>query len=211
LTARIEAHYLPCIAYFAAIAPATEIVLERRENFVKQTYRSRCRILAANGPIQLIAPVTSKHGKANIGDVRLDYTQKWVNNHWRTIQSAYGKAPFFEYYAEDLRGALFQKVEFLYELNYMLLSICLKWLGWNMSIKETGNYALPSAGDELDLRSAINSKNPEQCYQFYYPVKYNQVFGSTFVDNMSLIDLVFCEGPSASKIVKASVVQKMNK
>ena len=80
-----------------------------------------------------------------------------------------------------------------------------------MPIKETENYHLPSAVDELDLRSAVNSKNTEQCYQFYYPVKYNQVFGSTFVDNMSLIDLVFCEGPGASKIVKASAVHKMNK
>ncbi len=211
MTALIEAHYIPSIAYFSAIQPANEILIEKHEHFVKQSYRNRCSILTANGKIQLIVPVTSKHGKVYITDVRLDYTQKWLNNHWRTIQSAYGNAPFFEHYAEDLHALLFKKVIFLYELNYLLLSMCLKWLKWNVPIKETEHYRQSSPDSVSDLRSAINPKKLEQCYQFYYPIMYNQVFGNTFVENLSLIDLVFCAGPGASKVVRASVVPKMNK
>ena len=211
MTALIEAHYIPSIAYFSAIQPANEILIEKYEYFEKQSYRNRCSILTANGKIHLIAPITSKHGKALITDVRLDYTQKWLNNHWRTIQSAYGNAPFFEYYAEELHDLLFKKVIFLYELNYLLLSMCLKWLKWTMPIKETEYYLQSSSDSVSDLRSAINPKKLEQCYQFYYPIMYNQVFGNTFVENLSLIDLVFCEGPGASKIVRASVIPKMNK
>ena len=211
MTALIDAHYIPSIAYFSAIQPANEILLEKYEHFEKQSYRNRCSILTASGKIHLIAPVTSKHGKALITDVRLDYSQKWLNNHWRTIQSAYGNAPFFEYYAEELHDLLFKKVIFLYELNYLLLSMCLKWLKWTMPIKETEYYLQSSSDSVLDLRSAINPKKLEQCHQFYYPIMYNQVFGNTFVENLSLIDLVFCEGPGASKIVRASVIPKMNK
>ena len=211
MTALIEAHYCPSIAYFSAIQPANEILLEKYEHFVKQSYRTRCSILTASGMLQLIVPVTSKQGKALITDVRLDYSQKWLNNHWRTVQSAYGNAPFFEYYAEDLHSLLFKKVIFLYELNYLLLSMCLKWLRWTMPIKETEYYVQSPSDSVLDLRSAIKPKKLEQCHQFYYPITYNQVFGNTFVENLSLIDLVFCEGPDASRIVRASVISKMNK
>ena len=211
MIALIETHYLPSIAYFSAISGMEGILLERWEHYVKQTYRNRCRINSANGEILLVAPVTSVHGKTLVTDVRLDYSQKWLNNHWRTVQSAYGKAPFFEHYAGDLHDILFRKVGFLYELNYMLLSMCLDWLKWTMPIRETEIYADEPANNVLDLRFAINTRKLEQCHQFYYPIMYNQVFGNTFVENLSLIDLVFCEGPGASKIVQASAVQKMNK
>lgn len=211
MTALIEAHYLPSIAYFAAISRGDTILLERCEYFVKQTYRNRCSLNTANGELDLIVPVTSKHGKVVIADVRLDFTQKWLNNHWRTVQSAYGKAPFFEHYAPDLHKALFKKVSFLYELNYTLLSMCLNWLKWDMPIKETEYYTKVVSNPVLDLRSAVNPKKSDQCYEFYYPVMYNQVFGSTFVENLSLIDLVFCVGPGAGKIVRDSAIPKMNK
>ncbi len=210
MTALIEAHYLPCIAYFAAVQSADDILLERYEHYVKQTYRNRCRINTANGPAQLVIPVIT-HRKMVITEVRLDFTQKWLNNHWRTVQSAYGKAAFFDHYADDLHDTLFQKMRFLYEFNYQLLSMCLKWLKWDMPIKETEHYTQNVPGQVLDLRSAINAKKLEQCHQFYYPVMYNQVFGNTFVENLSLIDLVFCEGPGASSLVQASAIQKMNK
>ena len=211
MVALIENHYLPSIAYFSAIFGTEGILLERWEYYVKQTYRNRCRINSANGQVLLVAPVTSVHGKTLVTNVRLDYSQKWLNNHWRTIQSAYGKAPFFDHYADDLHDLLFRKVEFLYELNYMLLSMCLNWLKWTMPIRETEIYVDRPANNALDLRFALNPRKLEQCHQFYYPIMYNQVFGNTFVENLSLIDLVFCEGPGASKIVQASAVQKMNK
>ncbi|HEX6226451.1 MAG TPA: WbqC family protein [Chryseolinea sp.] len=211
MIALIEAHYLPSIAYFAAISGAESILLERFEYFVKQSYRSRCRINTANGQLDLIVPVTSKHGKVIITDVRLDFNQKWLNNHWRTVQSAYGNAPFFEYYSDDLHEALFKKAGFLYELNFRLLSMCLKWLKWDMPVKETEYYTQRVPKGHLDLRSVVNPKKSDQCYEFYYPVMYNQVFGSTFVENLSLIDLIFCVGPGAGKVVRDSAIRKMNK
>ena len=112
----IESHYLPSISYFKAIFPAKTIILESNEYYVKQSYRNRCEILTANGVDKLIVPLTSKHGKVYIRDVRIDYSQKWLNGHWRAIQSAYGKAPFFEFYADALYNILFSK-KVLYRLN----------------------------------------------------------------------------------------------
>ncbi len=203
----IEAQYLPSIAYFAALQSCDEIVLEVHEHYVKQSFRNRCVLNTTQGRADLIVPLTSKHGKTVIRDVQIDYTQKWLNNHWRTIQSAYANAPFFEYYADDLQGILFKKHVFLLDLNRELLSLCLKWLKWPTIVKESLTYEkLPT--DFVDRRSYVNPKKTDLLKEFYKPISYTQVFGSLFEENLSLIDLIFCVGPSAAGIVRESAVVK---
>jgi hypothetical protein len=142
--------------------------------------------------------------KRVITDVRIDYSQKWLNAHWRTIQTGYGKAPFFEYYAPDLNEVLFKKSVFLYDLNFQIMTLCLKWLRKEAAVTETRSYELtPSAGVK-DLRGLINPKKEDGCNRFYESIEYQQVFGSKFVPNLSLIDLIFNKGPDAWDIVKAS-------
>jgi len=201
----VECHYLPSIAYFVAIQHAQQVMLEAKEYYLKQTYRNRCHIQTSQGPETLIVPLTSKHGKVLIKDIRIDYSQKWLNNHWRTIQSAYGKAPFFEYYSEDLEKVLFTRNTFLYDLNHHLLSMCLAWLKWNISVSETLAYEKDVPSDCRDFRSVVNPKKSELLKSFFTPQSYTQVFGNTFAANMSLIDLIFCEGPGAGPIISGSV------
>jgi hypothetical protein len=88
--------------------------------------------------------------------------------------------------------------------------MCLKWLGLSVAVEEALTYEKVPAPEVLDLRSAIGPKNRGKEQYFYKPVSYQQVFGSTFVDNLSLMDLVFCTGPDALSIVLASG-GKMNK
>jgi hypothetical protein len=200
----IEAQYLPPVAYFSALTKHTEVVLEKYEYYEKQTYRNRCYLNSAQGREMLIVPLTSKHGKTVISEVRIDYSQKWLNNHWRTIRTAYGKAPFFEHYAGDLYKVLFRGSGFLYDLNLTLLTMCLKWLKWELPIRETLAYEIVPQENVADLRSAINPKKTDNLAGFYKPAVYDQVFGNKFVENLSLIDLIFCEGPGALGIVQAS-------
>jgi len=200
----IETHYLPPISYFSAIQPFDQIVLEKHEFFVKQSYRNRCHLNTAHGRGMFTVPLTTKHGKVPICEIRIDHSQKWLSNHWRSIQSAYGKAPFFEYYAEDLHHILVKKFEFLYDLNYHLLSLCLSWLKMKRTITETEVFEKNPIRDVLDLRNVINAKNPTGSNKYYKPVEYNQVFGNMFVKDLSLIDLIFCAGPEATKLVQIS-------
>lgn len=203
----IELHYLPSISYFAAVQGFERLFVEKYEHYQKQTFRNRCHINTASGPETLIVPLTSKHGKTIIKDVVIDYSQKWLNNHWRTIQSAYGKAPFYEYFVDDLHTILFRKHQYLYDLNLELLTMCLKWLRYNISITETSYYEPEPAKTVADYRSVLNPKKADSCNRFYKSVEYSQVFGSKFVNNLSVVDLVFCEGPGALNIVRASAVK----
>jgi hypothetical protein len=200
-----ELHYLPSIAFFSAASQAEEIVIEKHEYFQKQTFRNRCQILTPQGIQNLIVPLTAKHGKVLITDVRIDYQQKWVNNHWRAIQSAYGKAPFFEYYADGLEKVLYKRFDFLYDLNRELLSLCLKWLRWSTHVRESLSYEAQVEESLQDIRSLINPKKTDILEDFFNPSPYVQVFGNDFVSNLSLIDLIFCEGPEATKRIQASV------
>jgi hypothetical protein len=139
-----------------------------------------------------------------MADVKIDYKQKWLNNHWRTIQTAYGNAPFFEYYAPELQHILFKKPVFLYDLNLELMTLCLKWLKMKAALEESPVYEKTLPSGVRDLRGLINPKKEDGCNRFYKSIEYQQVFGSKFVPNLSLIDLIFNQGPGAWDIVKAS-------
>jgi hypothetical protein len=207
----IETQYLPSIAYFSSLYGARTILVERHENYVKQSYRNRCQLVDASGRRDITIPVVHTSGKTLITEVRIDYSQKWVNNHWRTIQSAYGKAPYFEYYADDLHDILYSKTALLYDLNMRLLSMCLKALRYDATVSETTLYAKTDGNGVLDLRNAIDVKNPASLNGIFTPVPYAQVFGSSFVENASIIDLIFCVGPEAARTVRNSRAAEMNK
>jgi len=70
--------------------------------------------------VPLIVPI-SHHGKKPIKETVIDYHQPWVKNHWNSIQSAYRKAPFFEFYADNIEKILFKKRKYLLDLNHDLL------------------------------------------------------------------------------------------
>ena len=211
MTILIETQYLPCVAFFALAAREGAIRLERHEHLVKQTFRNRCFINTEHGLHSLHVPLRHVHGKQTITEVRIDHTQKWVTNHWRTITSAYRSSPFFEHYADDLQKILFRKDEFLYELNYELLTLCLKWSGLDIQLEESECYEKELQGEDAkhvkDYRDFISPKRPLNIRQIYQPERYQQVFGNAFAENTSLIDLMFCCGPEAGRIVRASSVK----
>jgi hypothetical protein len=200
----IDSHYLPSIEYFTVLKNFNHIELEQYEHYVKQSYRNRCFINTSQGKQMLVVPVTEKSGKTIIKDVRVDNSLRWKNNHWRTIESAYRKAPYYEHYAEDLNKILFKPHEFLVELNFDLLSFCLKNLRLTPDLTVSMSYQQTVAPNQVDMRSAIQAKIPYSSRKHYRPAPYYQVFGNQFVSNLSLVDLLFCAGPVAGSILVAS-------
>lgn len=203
MTALIEPHYLPSLEYFSALLPYDEIRLEGWEYFPKQTYRNRCYVNTAQGKKMLTVPLADRSGKIFTRDVRVEPGTRWRNNHWRTIESAYRKAPFFEYYSPELKAILFEGHDHLLDLNRDLLSFCLRNGGINKSVSVSVSYEADIEKVEFDMRSAVSDKKPFVNRNYYRPVSYYQVFGSEFVSNLSFIDLLLCEGPGTLAIMKA--------
>jgi hypothetical protein len=201
---KIEPHFLPSLEYFCALLPFNEIILEGQEYFVKQTYRNRCYINTAQGKMMLTIPLMERHGKVLMKEVLIESGNKWRKSHWRTIESAYRKAPYFDFYGDELKRILFQGHELLFDLNLDLMSFCLKCLRFQKNISATLTYETLLKENISDLRSVISSKKPFSERKYYQAQRYYQVFGVEFVSNLSIIDLLFCEGPRASEIIRSS-------
>lgn len=194
----IDSQYFPSLEYFSLLKTNKEVWIEAKERFEKQTYRNRCYILSANSVLPLTIPVKFAGKKPLMDQVEIDYNEKWLNQHWRAIISAYNKSPFFEYYEPEIHTILFQKHERLLDLNMSLLTFCLKALNIGTKIKLTESYRNIIESPLEDMRSVIHPKKDYICREIYSPVPYHQNFGDKFVANLSVLDLISCVGPESS-------------
>ena len=199
----IDLQYLPSLEYFCALLKSDTIVIEAHEYFEKQSYRNRCKILTTNKIDVLTVPVKNGNTKIIVKDLRIDYHQDWTRRHWGAIHSAYGKSPFFEFYADYFKKILDKKPDFLFDFNIDLLTICLKLLRLEKTIIFTEKY---EKDVENDFRGQIHPKKVYQENQLYQPVKYRQNFGNEFEPNLSILDLLFCQGNQSLSILKESVI-----
>jgi hypothetical protein len=200
----IELHYFPSIPYFASWVFFDEMIIESKESYTKQSFRNRCQIKTANKVDDLIVPIQKGNSNIPIQEIRIDYRQTWFKNHWKAIQSAYGKAPFFEHYASDIHKMLTRKPRFLFDLNLEILEFLLNIFCIHKKIIFSQTYEKVYPADITDLRSKIHPKQQSDKLFFYKAPEYMQVFGNQFVRDLSVIDLIFCEGPNASNILKES-------
>ncbi len=194
--------YLPPIEYFAWILNADSYKLELHENYFKQTYRNRCHIYTANGLLALSIPVHKTTGNHTlISDIEISYMDNWQINHWRAIESAYNKSPFFLYYQDDLKKFYTKTWKYLYEFNTALTECLLKKLKLNSIVNFTESF-VPIIDIEKDLRYCIHPK--EESKHIVFP-KYYQVFESkhNFIPNLSIIDLLFNEGPESLQYLQS--------
>ena len=202
----IELQYFPPISYFTLITPFNNIQIEAFEHFKKQSYRNRCLINGANKIEKLIVPVKHSMSQTNIRDIHIDYSTNWFNNHTRAILSAYGKSPFYEHFAEDFLNIINKKHHFLFDLNLEILSKCLELLEINPGFSFAEKYEKPAISSVFDARELIDPKKPDKKNKFFRPAPYYQVFGKNFVEDLSILDLLFCEGPNAMFIIRQSVL-----
>jgi len=200
----LELHYLPSIEYFSYIYHFDTIYIEAQENYQKQSYRNRCKIKGANKIESLIVPI--QHRKyQKITDVKIDYNQKWMGVHKRAIMSAYGNAPFFDYFSQDLLGVYRVGYNKLFDLNMALLTKCLELLGIHREIKFTDSFDKSIKNSQIDARGVIHPKKSLGKPVKFRVVAYDQIFGSNFAANLSIVDLLFCVGNRSTDILKKSL------
>ncbi len=198
----IDLHYLPSLEFFAAIADAEELFAFPRDRYQRQSYLNRTRIRLANKVETLSIPIVGRRPRIPLEEVKIDYSQKWQAIHIRGIQSAYGKAPFFEYFFPYFQEIFESGEESLLRLNQRLLTVCLKLLRLPARIALVAAEEIPE--EVLDIRGQIEPGRPFSERNFYQPVSYTQLFGVNFEPNLSILDLLFCMGPEAGKILSGS-------
>ena len=196
----LDLQYLPKVEYFVEIVQANNVLIEAHESYQKQTYRNRTKILSSNKIIDLSIPIQNGRQHSPIRDVKIEYKQKWYNQHTRSIVSSYGKSPFFEHYWDYLKIVFEKKPTYLFDFNWDLLTTCLKLLRIK-SVNQTESYVKKYSIDTEDLRSVYSPKNKETPIWHY---SYHQIFGNKFEESMSIIDLLFCMGPESIRVLKSA-------
>ena len=205
--ALIEIQYFPPIQFFSKCLIYSSIVLDQHENYRKGTYRNRTQIAGANGKLRLTVPlVKGKNQRQNIKEVKISYVEPWQHQHWMAIQSAYGNAPYFDYYADYIEPFFRQPYEFLFQLNTAILDQLIKILQIPVSIQFSDIFQPITDIDLIDLRNTIHPKK-SILDPHYKEVTYPQVFEDKlgFLSNLSILDLLFCQGPETILILEKSI------
>lgn len=190
-------NYFGSIPYIQSIAQHKSILIDLFEVYKKQSWRNRTQIFESNGPLYLSVPVYRPNGSQTlVKDVLIDHKEDWRKDHWKAIESSYMHAPFFFYYGAQIRDLIYQDENQLYKFNLTILKQLLKWLDLDIQIALTEEYIPPK--DITDYRISLDKK------KFNLPQEsYIQVFSDTqpFLPNLSILDLLMCEGPLARKFV----------
>lgn len=199
--------YFAPVHFYSRVLAQTNVYIEQFEHFNKQTYRNRCEVLGGNGTITLIVPVVKGRGpKVLIKDLKVSYEMDWQRNHWRTIFSAYNSSPYFEYYQDDLEPVFKKKWKYLLDLNQETNRIIYNLLELEGKVRLTEDFEEIPKGT-LNYREAISPKNKIQKDLAFHPTEYTQVFTDKFgfTPNLSILDLLFNEGPNSDTILRNSL------
>lgn len=186
-----------------AVVAQREIIWEVEDNYQKQTYRNRCHICTDQGKHLLSIPIQhvgGKEGRQKYQDVKLDNSYSWQRQHWRTLQTAYRTSPYFEFYEDDL-APLFEKGKnFLLDFNLETIEKICDCLQIETPSEKTTVYQKEPL-DVFDARFLVNAKKKIVFSQ----ETYSQVFDDRheFVENTSVLDLLFNEGPNTVTYLSA--------
>lgn len=192
------------------------VYIEACENYQKQSYRNRCRFYGADGIQTLSFPIIHEGGthKQPISEIKVDYRKPWIQQHQKAIVSAYRTSAYFEYYQDELFEIMDSRPEKLFDLNLAITRFFIEKTGIAVDLRKTGDFfrdgnIICEDGTSIvceDLRESIHPKKPDTILKSLGLEKpYFQVFAQKhgFISDLSIMDLLFNEGPDSILYLKS--------
>ncbi|QNM85927.1 WbqC family protein [Polaribacter pectinis] len=186
--------YFSPISQYSEIIKSDTIVFEMEDNFQKQSYRNRCYIYNTNGKQLLNIPVKHpiKEGRKRTKDTLIDNDSLWQDHHFKSLKTAYRTSPFFEFFEHDIAHIFEKKHKYLQDLNIDSFLFIMDALQLNSNFTKTLEYE--TAAIKEDFRHLSEVKNqPEKLVDTYIQM-FDDKHG--FIPNLSILDLLFMEGPN---------------
>ena len=185
--------YFAPILYYSVLIRGEQVIMERHENYNKQSYRNRCTIFSANGLLDLTVPVArTKEPKIPVTEVEIAYDMLWQKQHFKTIESAYRRSPFYEYYIDDLMTFFNGCHRYLYDFNMQIMRKVCSLIQISPHVQESDIFM--KSGEEItDMRNSIHPKMNGKTDTPHYAQVFAGKWG--FQPNLSILDLLFNMGP----------------
>lgn len=213
--------YLPYLGFFKKIETSDVFVFLDDVQYSIRDGDNRNKIKTSTGFKWLTIPLHKPFGK-KFNEVEIANSKDWRTNHKNLICAFYQKAPFFESYWEEIESILNKKWSKLIDINSRFIEYFCKILEINTKIVFSSDLHINSTRSQrlLDISQKLNAKkyrsgskgknyldediflknNIEIEYEKFTHPQYNQINGE-FLENMSIIDLLFNEGENAKKIL----------
>jgi hypothetical protein len=183
------------------MAQSEKIVFEMEDNFQKQTNRNRTYIYSPNGIQLLNIPVKhSAESHQKTKDIKIETDFDWQKQHFKSLEAAYRSSPFFEYFEDDIRPIFEKKYDFLMDLNFETMDFVSKSLRMKFEYETTTEYFQEvDSNTILDFRILADGKKDSSQFEPYTQV-FDDKYG--FLNNLSVLDLIFNEGKYALDYLK---------
>lgn len=223
----LQSNYIPWKGYFDIINMVDEFILYDDVQYTQHDWRNRNKIVTRDGLVWLIIPINNK-GKfgQKISEAKV-LNNKWVDKHWRSIQYSYAKAEYFDQYAERI-GSVYEACRnevFLSRINYRFITEICDILGIKTKITWSSDYKLadgkterlvqlvkdagggyylsgPAAKDYIEEELFVQAGITLDWMDYSGYPEYAQL-SDTFEHGVSILDLIFNEGPDACRYMRS--------
>lgn len=195
-----ELPFLPSLYYCSFLCRFSGLRIEAQENYNKGSFRNKTFIKSNQGSRYLNVPLQQgKHGGEPVQGIRISFDESWKQNLEKTLQSEYGKYPYFEIYFEDMRPM------FHTEPPHYFFPVSLKlfiWILRSLELKPpslTTKYEADPAPGIVDVRDRIT---PAFFRQHPYLAEEQKLDYFYFTPGHTILEAMFAYGPEVAWLIR---------
>jgi hypothetical protein len=221
----IQSNYIPWKGYFDLINMVDEFVIYDDVQFTKNDWRNRNKIKTAQGIKWLTIPIRQENLEQKIKDTKIT-DKKWNIKHWRTISQNYAKTKYFKDY-KDIFEELYLDCneDYLSQINYKFITTVNEILGIKTKLRLSSEFELvdgqtekligickqcnadiyisgPAAKNYFDEALTRQENITVEWMDYSGYKEYEQLY-PPFQHGVSILDLIFNEGPNTNKFMKS--------